>query len=99
MIYDCVTAYIRNNPKEYQTVVKDVIIKRNNLHDKKYGLVKDKDSAKNFDMRIQFSIPDKLFDAIEILLEAHTQERFLDVDGESKWFSIQFPQFFIPEKL
>lgn len=99
MISDCVAAYIRNNPEQYQAVVQDVKQKRKKLHDEKFGLVADKDVAKNYDMRLQFSVPEKLFKAVEILLEAHKQERFLDVKGEDKWFSLNYPQFFIPAKL
>ena len=99
LIADCVAAYRRNNPEQYHAVVRDVVRKRTALHDEKFGLVKDKDSAKNYDMRLQFSIPEKLFKAIEVLLDAHKQERFLELKGEDKWFATEFPQFFIPAKI
>lgn len=98
LICDCVDAYIRNNPLQYKAVTDSVKKKRWALHDQKYALVNEKDSAKNYEMRQLFQIPEKLFSTIEILLEAHQQPRFFDVDGERQWFAKSFPQFFIPQK-
>lgn len=98
MIEDTVAAYVRNNPKEYRAVVENVKEKRKELFDEKFGLVKDKDAAKNYDMRHQFRIPEKIAKTVEVLLEAHQQERLFDVKGEDKWFATSYPEFYIPTK-
>lgn len=99
LLTDCVTAYIRNNPKEYEQFLAIVDYKKAALYDKEFGeFTEDKKKGSQDGFRLAFSFPDKLMNAIDVLLKAHQQEKFGEPKGEMKWFSKQFPQFLIPNK-
>ena len=101
LIADCVAAYIRNNPDQYKIFLKDQRIRRAKLFDPKFGEFTDDKKRKSSDgFRSLYSMPDKLDNAINVLLEAHQQPKFLDdeVKGETKWFFTEYPAFLTPEK-
>ena len=101
LIVDCVSAYVRNNPKEYKLFVKSQQLRRAKLFDKKFGeFTEDKKSHSIDKHRLLYSMPDKLDHTINILLEAHGQPPFLDdeVKGEGKWFFAEYPEYLTPEK-
>lgn len=87
-IRDVVDHYIKNNQEEYKKTLK--IIKE------KKGALRNKDLATGKDgiVRQVFTFPPGLWSVLDIAID---DPKFLEQDGEAKWFSKKYPQFLIPE--
>jgi hypothetical protein len=101
-IEDSVSAYIRNNPVEYQQFVSQVKAKRAKLFDKKFGQMKTfKNGKAKVDedtFRVALSIPSKLWNVFDTVLDGRENSRFGEEKGELGWFAKKFPEFYLPEK-
>lgn len=95
LIIDTVNKYIETQPQQYKAIVKAIKKRRKLLADEKFGQMKDK-KQDDLEMRIGLSLPEPLHGLLDSILG---EPRFLEEDGEFKWFAKTFPEFKIPEKL
>lgn len=102
LIEDCVRSYIRNNPEEYNRFLSQLALRRAKLFDQKFGqlktIVKGRVKADEDNMRLAFSLPSKLMNAIRTLLNVGDNKPFGEENGEMAWFGRKFPEFRIPNK-
>lgn len=101
-ITDCVVAYIRNNPEEFEQFKTQMAQRRAALFDPRHGQFKtvvdgrvkiDEDS-----IRLTMSLPSKLMNALRTVVEAGDNEPLLEAKGEMDWFKQTFPVFVLTSK-
>lgn len=102
LIEDCVRSYIRNNPEEYNRFLSQLALRRAKLFDQDFGqlktIVKGRMKADEDNIRLAFSLPSKLMNAIRTLLNVGDNKPFGEEKGEMSWFGRKFPEFRIPNK-
>ncbi len=91
-----IKTYILKNTQEYMLFLENNKQRRALLADEKLGIVKE-DKHSSDPMRVAFSIPKKLYSALETLM-ANSGNKFLETKNERIWFAKHYPQFLIPEK-
>ena len=102
LIEDCVRSYIRNNPEEYNRFLSQLALRRAKLFDPQFGQLKKTVNGRikvdEDNMRLAFSLPSKLMNAIRTLLNTGENKPFGEEKGEMAWFGRTFPEFRIPNK-
>jgi hypothetical protein len=93
-IIDAVEYYKRNNAEEYSKFLDVIQYKRNQLADPKFAKLRGITEARQLGQ-----IPKKLSDQFYYVLDGVSEKRFLEKEGETKWFFTKFPEFLIPDKI
>jgi hypothetical protein len=90
-ICDAVDYYKRNNVEDYSKFLDIIEFKRSQLEDPKYAKLV---GATEF--RQLGTLPKQLADQLYYVLDGVSEPRFLEKEGETKWFFKKFPEFLIP---
>ena len=100
-IEDAIRVYIRNNPEEFSQF-KELSEKRRTGLVSEYGelktIVNGKIKADEDNFRLAVSLPSKLFNTLETILNADKVGLF-EEKKELHWFMRKFPEFTIPKKI
>lgn len=97
-ITDCVKAYIKNNPVEYQRFLSLIAERRKKLFDPTFGQLRNGTKVNEDHFRMAFSLPPRLMNALD-MVKHHSDEKIFEAKGEMAWFGKTFPEFRIPNKI
>lgn len=102
-ITECVQAYIRNNPEEYELFKKQVQERRNRLFDPTHGqfktFINGKQKIDEDNIRLTMTLPSKLANALRTVIQAGDNEPLFEAEGEMQWFKKKFPVFVLTSKI
>jgi len=104
LIIECVKAYIRNNPKEYQLIKEEIAKKRASMPWNSWGeFLKNGKVDEDMDYRLSLRLPKSLYETINTVLKAEKHHVLFkadeprDADKEFKWFMETFKVFVVPD--
>lgn len=89
-IIDCVDHYKRQYGDEYLAFVEQTKKRREGMLDKELGHLK---GEKEF--RVGISVPDRLYRMLDIAFRDE-EKKFLEANGEMKWFANKYKEFLLP---
>jgi len=90
-IIDMVEKYKKDYKSEYNSFLELMEQRRAEMKDRKHAKVQG-----TSEMRNAVSVPDKLMNVLNYVLNGVDEPKFLDVKGEMKWFAKKYPDFLLP---
>lgn len=90
-IIDMVEKYKKDYKSEYSSFLELMEQRRAEMKDRKHAKVQG-----TSEMRNAVSVPDKLMNVLNYVLNGVDESKFLDPKGEMKWFVKKYPDFLLP---